>query len=89
MKLLIDEHDVFMFLTLEDDGNKYHTVLTPSVVKEMIVKFSQVGDGVQLLKYLIMVGKSDNLAQNPQMTRQSFVLLNKMQKILNKFEIKI
>ena len=52
MKLLINEHDVFMFLTLEDDGNKYHSVLTPSVVNEMIVKFNQVGDGAKLLNYL-------------------------------------
>ena len=82
MQLLIDEHDVFMFLTLEDDGNKFHKKLTPLVADEMISKYNEVGDGEKLLNQLIMVGRADNLAQNPKMTKQSLELLDKFQELL-------
>lgn len=82
MLLLIDEHDVFMFLTLEDDGNKFHKVLTPLIVSEMVTKYNEVGGGEQLLNQLIMVGRSDNLAQNPKMTKNSLLLLNVMEEML-------
>ena len=83
IKLLIDEHDVFMFITLEDDGNKFHRVLSSELIDEMINKYNEVGDGLTLLNMLIMVGKSDNMAQNPEMTGNSLMLINKMQDIVN------
>ena len=82
MELLIEEHDVFMFLTLEEDNNKHHKVVTPQVVDEMIKKYDKVGDGEELLSQLLMVGRSDNLAQNPEMTGKSFILLDAMNDIL-------
>lgn len=85
MQLLIEDHDVFMFLTLEDDGNKYHKQLSLKVVEEMIEKCNKVGNGEELLNQLIMVGKADNLAQNPQMTGKSLLLLDKMQTMLKSY----
>lgn len=83
MLLLIDEHDAFMFLTLDEDGNKYHKVLTSNVVDEMVDKYNHVGDGEKLLNQLIMVGRADNMSQNPEMTQNSFKLLDKMQQLLD------
>ena len=83
MKLLIEEHDAFMFITLEDDGNKYHSVLSPELIDKMVEKFNKIGNGVELLNQLIMVGRSDNMAQNPKMTENSLLLLDKMSDMLN------
>ena len=83
MKLLIEEHDVFMFITLEDDGNKHHSVLSPELIDKMVEKFNKTGNGVELLNQLIMVGRSDNMAQNPKMTENSLLLLDKMSDMLN------
>lgn len=82
IKLLIHEHDIFMFITLEDDGNKYHKVLTKQLLNDYIAQYNKVDDGKKLLKYLIMVGKSDNLAQNPEMTNGSLRMLEKMDKMI-------
>jgi len=83
IKLLIEEHDIFMFITLNPDGNKFHKVLTPQLVDEYVNKYNQVGNGGELLSQLIMVGRSDNLAQNPKMTAGSLELLDKMQEMLS------
>lgn len=81
--LLIEEHDMFMFLTLSKQDN-YHRLLTEEYVKEVVGKFSAYGDGYQILNYLIMIGRSDNLSQNPEMTQKSLHLLDVMEKMLNK-----
>lgn len=83
MELLIEDHDVFMFLTLENDKNVHHTVLTQAVVDKMVNKYECVGNGKELLNQLIMVGRADNLAQNQKMTTKSLKLLDKMQEMFN------
>lgn len=79
----IEKHDMFMFITLADDGNKYHNVLTNDLIQDEIDELNKVGNGCKLLEYLIMVGRSDNLAQNPEMTSASLTLLDTMQNMLN------
>ena len=83
MKKLIEDHDIFMFITLQPDGNAYHHVLTPDLVKEHIHKLNEYGDGTQLLHYLTMIGLADNLAQNPQMTAESIKTVKAMQNMIN------
>lgn len=79
---LIEMHDIFMFIRLEDDGNKFHHVLTPQYLDSEIAKLSEVGDGKVLMKYLVMVGTADNKAQNPNMTKESLHLLNVINNML-------
>ena len=86
---LIDKHDIFMFITLTDDGNKYHKVLSEVLVKEEIEDLNKVGNGTELLEYLIMIGRSDNLAQNPEMTKDSLFLLDTMQNMLNNVKLNV
>ena len=69
---------IFMYITLEDDGNPYHRVLGMEVIEEEIAKLNNVGDGAKLMRYLAMVGRADNLAQNPAMTDMSLRLLDKI-----------
>lgn len=76
MALLIEEHDIFMFITLVDDGNRYHKVLTDELVKDCILRYNDFGDGEKLLGDLIMVGRADNKAQNPKLTKDSLRLLD-------------
>lgn len=83
IKELIDKHDIFMFITLTDDGNKFHKVLTKEYLNEIITDLDKVYDGKTLVKYLIMVGRSDNKAQNPKMTKDSLRLLDDMDSMIN------
>ncbi len=82
IKVLIEDHDIFMFITLTDDGNNYHKVLSNEVIMEEVDKLNKVGNGFELMKYLIMVGRCDNLAQNPKMTANSLKLLDAMNNML-------
>lgn len=79
----VEKHDMFMFITLTDDGNKYHKVLTNDLIKDEIAELNKFGNGEELLQYLIMVGSSDNMAQNPEMTKNSLKLLDTMQEMLS------
>ena len=72
----IDMHDIFMSIRLENDNNPYHHVLTEDYINTQINELSAVGNGEELLKNLIMVGRADNLAQNPEMTGDSLHLLD-------------
>ena len=82
IKHLVHEHDIFMFITMNPDGNKYHKPLTYSLIDELVDDCSSVGDGREVLGQLIMVGRADNLAQNPEMTANSLKMLDKMQSML-------
>lgn len=76
---LVDKHDIFMSLTLVDDGNHYHRVLTEDYVEDLVTELNNVGNGEEIINYLIMVGRSDNLSQNPKMTGNALKLLDVMQ----------
>lgn len=78
IKFLVEDHDIFMHITLENDGNRYHRVLSDEVLNEEIGKLSAVGDGLEMMRYLTMVSKADNLAQNPAMTGKALRLLDKV-----------
>ena len=82
IKKLIDKHDIFMFITLTDDGNKFHKVLTKEYLGEIINDLNKIYNGTTLMKYLIMVGRADNKAQNPKMTKESLHLLDVMDEML-------
>ena len=58
-------------------------------IKKEIENLSCVGDGNQLMKYLIMVGRADNKAQNPQMTAESLHLLDVMDKMLDNMQTQV
>lgn len=77
MLLLIEEHDIFMFLRLVEDGNPHHKVLNTELVKEYIARYNNLGDGAEFMGKLIMVGRADNKAQNPKLTKDSLKLLDK------------
>ena len=79
-KLVLD-HDIFMFITEENDGNKFHKKLSKELIIEQINELSKVGDGKKLMQYLIMVGRADNKAQNPEMTQKSLKMLDNMEAI--------
>ena len=82
IKMFIKEHDMFMFITLENDGNPYHKVLTPNLIKDKVEELNKIGNGKMLLKFLIFIGRADNKSQNPQLTKKSLKLLDKMEIML-------
>ena len=82
IKKLIYKHDIFMFIRLEDTDNPYWKKLTPQLIDEHIKDLSKVGDGHKLMRQLVMVGRADNLAQNPEMTAGSLKLLKVFDEML-------
>lgn len=80
---LVYKHDIFMFITLDKTTNPYHKQLDFNLIEKEINDLNQVGDGQKLLGWLIMVGRSDNLAQNEKMTANSLKLLDKFEEMLN------
>lgn len=84
-KLILDfiiRHDLFMFLTMNKTTNPYKKELTDKVVDELIQELNVHGDGKKILSWLLLVGRSDNLAQNELMTEESFKLLDKFESML-------
>jgi hypothetical protein len=84
MLKLINKHDIFMFIRMNDDGNEHHRVLSNDLLMEEIEDLNSVGEGKTLLRYLIKIGRSDNRAQNPQMTKPSLKMLDCMDQMLDK-----
>lgn len=82
ISLLVKEHDIFMFITEDSDGNKFHKCLTVELVEEYINQYNKFGDGKQIFQMLCLVGLADNMAQNPQMTTASICKINKIINII-------
>lgn len=80
---LVFKHDIFMFIEAEKPKNQYHRQLTSTLLKNEIADLGKVGDGEKLMRYLVMVGRSDSLSQNPKMTEQSLELLDKFDEMLD------
>lgn len=83
---LVLKHDIFMFIKLEKTDNPYWKQLTNEVILEEIEDLNLVGDGYKLMKYLIWVGRSDNLAQNEKMTAESLKMFDKFEMMLDVLE---
>ena len=62
--------------------------LTFKVVKDEISDLDKVGDGLKLIKLMVLIGRSDNKAQNEQMTEESLKLIDNFEHIVNKIEEK-
>ncbi|MBR6779047.1 MAG: HD domain-containing protein [Clostridia bacterium] len=83
---LVFKHDIFMFIKEQKTSNPYWKVLSYDLIKQEIKDLSQVGDGKTLMRYLIMVGRADNLAQNEKMTAQSLAMLDKFDTMLDNLQ---
>lgn len=84
IEALVEKHDIFMFVTLQNDHNPYHRVLTKGYIAEQEEDLAKVGDGQTLMQELIMVGRADNLAQNPKLTQESLKMLDTMEDMQEK-----
>jgi UTP:GlnB (protein PII) uridylyltransferase len=83
---LVYDHDIFMFITDEPESNPHHKKLSKDLINEQMLELSSVGDGKKLMQYLIMIGRADNKAQNPEMTAKSLKLLDKMELLTSEME---
>lgn len=77
---LIYKHDIFINITL-DTSDKYHRILSEQLVLNEMDKL-KCDDKYKYMSYLIKVGLADNKAQNPSMTKEKFMLLKKMDEML-------
>lgn len=86
IEFLVKQHDMFINITLTDEGNRYKKVLTNELLDNLINEFSTVGtagNGDNVLKLLVMVARADNLAQNPKMTKDALKLLDIVNEKIN------
>ncbi len=83
MEKLILKHDIFMFITLNKTDNPHHRVLNYQLLMQEIRELNLVGNGKILLQYLILMGRADNLSQNPKLTQDSLKMLSKMEEMLS------
>lgn len=83
---LVYKHDIFMYIKDFPTKNPYWRRLSNDLVEEEIEDLNSVGDGVKLMRWLVKVGRSDNLAQNEKMTSESLKLLDKIDNIINSIE---
>ena len=80
---LIYKHDIFMFITLDKTTNPYHKVLDNQLINKEIDDLNKYGNGKEILNWLLLVGRSDNLAQNEKLTEKPLKLLDKFTSMLN------
>ena len=86
LEKLVFKHDIFMFIKDFPTTNPHWRQLTPNLIKDEIDDLNSVGDGYKLMQFLIMIGRADNLAQNEKMTKESLVMLDKIDKMLDKIQ---
>ncbi len=86
MSQLIYKHDIFMFIKDHPTNNPHWKQLSPQVIEREISDLSQTGDGHELMRQLVMVGRADNLAQNEKMTAPSLAMLDKIDTMLDEMD---
>ena len=79
---LVNKHDIFMFIKPYKSNNQHWKVLSYKLLEDEIKDLNEVGNGMVLMKYLVMVGRADNLAQNEKMTGDSLKLLDNIDNML-------
>lgn len=85
IKKLVFKHDIFMFIKPFESENPHWRTLSQKLIKEELRDMQDCGDGETMLRWLILVGRCDNLAQNPKMAAEALKLLELFEKELNKF----
>ncbi len=85
IKTLVFKHDIFMFIKPFKTQNPHWKTLNEKLIEDELNDLSEVGDGTKLLKYLLMVGRADNLAQNEKMTGDSLALLDQFETMFNSY----
>lgn len=88
MDQLIYKHDIFMFIRLPETKDKNRRPLTYDLIRKEIEKLNKFGDGYKLLEYLVLIGKSDNSAQNEKMTAESLQIIETFEKMLQELKNK-
>ena len=84
MLTLIENHDVFMTVSLKEYAKPHHKILDRAYMDGLIDALAKESgiDGVTAMQYLLWVGKADNLAQNPDMTAKPLQMLEAMEQML-------
>lgn len=84
---LVNKHDFFINVSEFPTQNKFKTPLSLDLINKQIEQFNEIGNGLQLFKYLVMVSRADNLAQNEKMTFAPLRMLDKIENMLTKISV--
>lgn len=80
---LVYKHDIFMFIKPYPVSNPHWRQLTYRLINQEARDLNSVGDGIRLLKMLVMVGRADTMAQNEAMT--TFDLFDKFEVMIDNY----
>ena len=80
---LVKEHDAFMHYTLDTSIDINKQMLTVDVINDIVGRLDIDGNGLQMLEYIVMIARSDSLAQNPKMTQQALKLVDSIKQFLH------
>lgn len=81
IQILVQEHDFFMHLNKENLNNPQTICLFVEDLLKEIDKLNKVGNGKSLFKYLLYIGRADNLAQNLELSKNSLELIDKIENL--------
>lgn len=74
---LVREHDVFLQLN-DHPAEQWQKRPTADFLKEYIGELNGYGEGKKLFGFLILIGLSDNRAQNPALTGETLALIERL-----------
>lgn len=83
---LVYKHDIFMYIKDFPTKNPHWKQLSTDLIKDEIEDLNSVGEGEKLMRWLVKVGRADNLSQNEKMTAQSLQMLDKIDTMLKNLE---
>ena len=86
MEKLVLNHDIFMFIRLTETNSPFRKKLNDEVFENELKDLESVGDSKELMQYLLYIGRADSGAQNPELTKGSFEVLDAMQNMLDKYK---
>lgn len=81
IKGLILYHDITSQIYDDKSTKKQNYYLDNDFISTLMSELDKYGDGQQMLNYLMLVSKSDNLAQNPQLTAEPLRIIDKIEKM--------
>ena len=82
---LVSKHDMFINIKPFRSRNPFFRYMSPELIQEEAQGLDPLGNGGLLLKYLVMVSRADNLAQNEQETTESLTQLDTFESMIDRY----
>ena len=79
---LVKQHDIFLKFSFSPKED-WQVKPDKEYLENLILEFNKIGNGKQIMDYLILVAIADNKAQNPEMTKEPLEMIAMIKKIVD------